>query len=144
MRRVNLSWVPLLVLINFADAQQSPVYRRQQLGREIDGEPQQKPVFRPATVARNLNCPAEMQAFELVTGSTMRLDVDTRKSNGQLADPTIVLKETRMLKHADCLAKCKADAECQSVNYETGLCVMLRENAEARNGKTTFNLEICY
>jgi hypothetical protein len=88
--------------------------------------------------ARQLDCFSSgnqsVTAFELITGYTIGLDDDPATPGQQLADPSVVLKEARLLKLADCLAKCRADKDCRSVNFETGLCVMLRQNADTKRG----------
>ena len=42
---------------------------------------------------------------------------------------------TGVLHLEDCIAGCRANASCLSVNYETGLCVMFDSSAELKPGK---------
>ena len=40
-----------------------------------------------------------------------------------------------MLHLEDCIAGCRGNESCLSVNYETGLCVMFDSSAELKPGK---------
>ena len=40
-----------------------------------------------------------------------------------------------MLHLEDCIAGCRGNASCLSVNYETGLCVMFDSSAELKPGE---------
>ena len=42
---------------------------------------------------------------------------------------------TGVLHLEDCIAGCRANASCLSLNYETGLCVMFDSSAELKPGK---------
>ena len=42
---------------------------------------------------------------------------------------------TGVLHLEDCIAGCRANASCLSVNYETGLCVMFDSSAELKPGE---------
>ncbi|KAJ8952869.1 hypothetical protein NQ318_006485 [Aromia moschata] len=64
------------------------------------------------------DCDPEMVGFELITGNVF-------------SAPTNVLDSipgTLML--TDCLETCQGNESCQSVNYETGLCVLFSSNAD--------------
>lgn len=68
------------------------------------------------------NCEADMTGFELVTGYVFTAPDDLLDS----------IPGTLML--TDCLESCHANDTCESVNYETGLCVMFSSNADAYPG----------
>jgi len=69
------------------------------------------------------DCEADMTGFELVTGYVFTAPDDLLDS----------IPGTLML--TDCLEACHANDTCESVNYETGLCVMFSSNADAYPGK---------
>jgi len=68
-------------------------------------------------------CDPDMIGFELVTGFVYSAPSDLLDS----------LPGTLML--TDCLEACQGNDSCQSVNYETGLCVLFRSNADSYPGK---------
>lgn len=68
-------------------------------------------------------CDPDMIGFELVTGYVYSAPSDLLDS----------LPGTLML--TDCLEACQANDSCQSVNYETGLCVLFGSNADSYPGK---------
>lgn len=70
------------------------------------------------------DCEADMTGFELVTGYVFTAPDDLLDS----------IPGTLML--TDCLEACNANDTCESVNYETGLCVMFSSNADAYPGKS--------
>jgi len=69
------------------------------------------------------DCEADMTGFELVTGYVFTAPDDLLDS----------IPGTLML--TDCLEACHTNDSCESVNYETGLCVMFSSNADAYPGK---------
>lgn len=68
-------------------------------------------------------CDPDMIGFELVTGFVYSAPSDLLDS----------LPGTLML--TDCLEACQGNDSCQSVNYETGLCVLFKSNADSYPGK---------
>nr|CAD7392402.1 unnamed protein product [Timema cristinae] len=74
-------------------------------------------------------CDSEMIGFELVTGYVF-------SAPGDLLDS---LPGTLML--TDCLETCQGNESCQSINYETGLCVLFSSNADIHPGIGEVQLE---
>ncbi|XP_046865368.1 uncharacterized protein LOC6647167 [Drosophila willistoni] len=72
-----------------------------------------------------IDCSPEMVGFEIVTGYVF-------SAPGKLMDS---LPGTLML--TDCLATCQKNKTCQSVNYETGLCVLFSAHADQLPGALT-------
>ncbi|XP_066251225.1 uncharacterized protein [Euwallacea similis] len=70
-------------------------------------------------------CDPEMIGFELITGYVF-------SSPGNVIDS---FPGTLML--TDCLDMCQGNESCQSVNYETGLCVLFGSNADVLPGALT-------
>lgn len=68
-------------------------------------------------------CDPEMLGFELITGNVF-------SAPGNVLDP---IPGTLML--TDCLETCQGNDYCQSVNYETGLCVLFSSTADLLPGK---------
>lgn len=64
------------------------------------------------------DCDPEMIGFELITGYVF-------SAPGNVLDS---VPGTLML--TDCLETCQGNDSCQSVNYETGLCVLFSSNAD--------------
>ncbi|XP_032585926.1 uncharacterized protein LOC6579715 [Drosophila mojavensis] len=73
----------------------------------------------------NVSCESDAVGFEIVTGYVF-------SAPGRLLDS---LPGTLML--TDCLATCLKNATCQSVNYETGLCVLFSAHADQLPGALT-------
>lgn len=69
------------------------------------------------------DCDPEMIGFELITGYVF-------SAPGNVLDS---VPGTLML--TDCLETCQGNDSCQSVNYETGLCVLFSSNADAQPGR---------
>lgn len=85
------------------------------------------PLFRGqyarAAGTKGWSCRQDDVTFELVTGfvySAPKDVLDTR---------------TGTLKLSDCIAACQEHANCQSLNFETGLCVLFSSSAETHPGK---------
>jgi hypothetical protein len=72
-------------------------------------------------------CDPDMIGFELITGFVYSAPSDLLDS----------LPGTLML--TDCLEACQSNDTCQSVNYETGLCVLFRSNADSYPGERNSN-----
>lgn len=70
------------------------------------------------------DCDPEMIGFELITGYVF-------SAPGNVLDS---VPGTLML--TDCLETCQGNDSCQSVNYETGLCVLFSSNADVLPGET--------
>lgn len=68
------------------------------------------------------DCDPEMIGFELITGF-----VFSAPGNALDSIPALML--------TDCLETCQGNDSCQSVNYETGLCILFSSNADALPGK---------
>ncbi|CAH1184115.1 unnamed protein product [Phyllotreta striolata] len=80
----------------------------------------------PATLPSPLDdCDPEMIGFELITGNVF-------SAPGNVLDS---IPGTLML--TDCLETCQGNESCQSVNYETGLCVLFSSNADVLPGALT-------
>ncbi|KAI1289639.1 hypothetical protein HDE_09128 [Halotydeus destructor] len=63
-------------------------------------------------------CDSSRQSFELITGQVY---------SSSMADTLATVPDSLQL--TDCLDKCQADERCQSVNFETGLCVLFNSSA---------------
>lgn len=70
----------------------------------------------------NLNCPEDSISFELITGYVYSAPADMLDSQ----------PGTLML--TDCIQACRQNSSCQSINYETGLCVLFSSNADSMPG----------
>ncbi|XP_017865655.1 PREDICTED: uncharacterized protein LOC108615587 isoform X1 [Drosophila arizonae] len=70
-------------------------------------------------------CDPDLLGFEIITGYVF-------SAPGRLLDS---LPGTLML--TDCLESCQTNETCQSVNYETGLCVLFSSNADILPGALT-------
>nr|CAH7728312.1 unnamed protein product [Callosobruchus chinensis] len=77
-----------------------------------------------ASAAALDECDPEMIGFELITGNVF-------SAPGNVIDS---IPGTLML--TDCLETCQGNESCQSVNYETGLCVLFSANADIMPGKS--------
>lgn len=73
----------------------------------------------------NLNCPEDSITFELITGYVYSAPADMLDSQ----------PGTLML--TDCIQACRQNSSCQSINYETGLCVLFSSNADSMPGALT-------
>lgn len=73
-------------------------------------------------LASNLNCPEDSITFELITGYVYSAPADMLDSQ----------PGTLML--TDCIQACRQNSSCQSINYETGLCVLFSSNADSMPG----------
>ncbi|XP_044762472.1 uncharacterized protein LOC123319521 [Coccinella septempunctata] len=71
------------------------------------------------------DCDPEMIGFELITGNVFSAPANVLDS----------IPGTLML--TDCLETCQGNDSCQSVNYETGLCVLFNSNADILPGALT-------
>ncbi|XP_057658095.1 uncharacterized protein LOC130895022 [Diorhabda carinulata] len=71
------------------------------------------------------DCDPEMIGFELITGNVF-------SAPGYVLDS---IPGTLML--TDCLETCQGNESCQSINYETGLCVLFSSTADALPGALT-------
>lgn len=97
--------------------------------------PQQQPESQPQTsgpsfsstspATAGLNCPEDSVTFELITGYVYSAPADMLDSQ----------PGTLML--TDCIQTCRQNASCQSINYETGLCVLFSSNADSMPGALT-------
>ena len=75
-------------------------------------------------IARQVDeCPDDQVSFEMVTGYVYTAPADMLDSQ----------PGTLML--TDCIDTCRKNASCQSINYETGLCVLFASNADGGEGK---------
>lgn len=98
--------------------------------------PQQQPESQPQTsgpsfsstspATAGLNCPEDSVTFELITGYVYSAPADMLDSQ----------PGTLML--TDCIQTCRQNASCQSINYETGLCVLFSSNADSMPGSNSF------
>jgi len=68
-------------------------------------------------------CPIEQVSFELITGYVYTAPADMLDSQ----------PGTLML--TDCIDTCRANSSCQSINYETGLCVLFSSSADQNVGQ---------
>lgn len=87
-------------------------------------------------------CPeGEDESFAVVTGYVF-------SSPG---GDSVLATKSGILSLAECLSECKSDATCQSVNYETGLCVLFAKKPDSQEALTksqfpvfsTFAEKIC-
>ena len=69
-----------------------------------------------------LNCPEDSVTFELITGYVYSAPADMLDSQ----------PGTLML--TDCIQACRQNSSCQSINYETGLCVLFSSMADSTPG----------
>ncbi|KAK9878807.1 hypothetical protein WA026_003645 [Henosepilachna vigintioctopunctata] len=74
-----------------------------------------KPISMPSGLEE---CDPEMIGFELITGNVFSAPANVLDS----------IPGTLML--TDCLETCQGNDSCQSVNYETGLCVLFNSNSD--------------
>ena len=74
----------------------------------------------------NEDCETDMIGFELITGYVYS------------APKNLIESIPGSLMLTECLETCQANDSCQSVNYETGLCVLFSSNADNNPGKTFF------
>lgn len=72
------------------------------------------------------DCDPEMLGFEIVTGYVFSAPADLLDS----------LPGTLML--TDCLDACQSNESCRSINYETGLCVLFKSDADTYPGTYPF------
>jgi len=71
------------------------------------------------------DCPDDQISFEMVTGYVYTAPADMLDSQ----------PGTLML--TDCIDTCRKNSSCQSINYETGLCVLFASNADGSAGELT-------
>ena len=67
-------------------------------------------------------CPEGQLSFEMISGYVYTAPADMLDSQ----------PGTLML--TDCIDKCRANATCKSINYETGLCVLFASSADENAG----------
>lgn len=67
-------------------------------------------------------CESGVKSFELITGHVYSSTGDT------------IATEPGTLQLTDCLNYCQSDPRCQSINFETGLCVLFNSSASLKNG----------
>lgn len=87
---------------------------------EVVSTPEKLPAPSPSSLD---DCDPEMIGFELITGNVFSAPSNVLDS----------IPGTLML--TDCLETCQGNESCQSVNYETGLCVLFSSNADVLPGK---------
>lgn len=87
---------------------------------EVISGPEQLP---PSATGPLDDCDPDMVGFELVTGYVF-------SAPGNVLDS---IPGTLML--TDCLETCQGNDSCQSINYETGLCVLFSSHADSLPGK---------
>lgn len=68
------------------------------------------------------DCDPDMIGFELITGFVF-------------SAPGSALDSIPALMLTECLETCQGNDSCQSVNYETGLCILFSSNADALPGE---------
>ncbi|EFA00860.1 hypothetical protein TcasGA2_TC003763 [Tribolium castaneum] len=96
------------------------------LGEDVEAEIVEAPDKLPAPPPSPLDdCDPELIGFELITGYVF-------SAPGNVLDS---IPGTLML--TDCLETCQGNDSCQSVNYETGLCVLFSSNADVLPGALT-------
>ena len=82
-------------------------------------------------IARQVEeCPDDQVSFEMVTGYVYTAPADMLDSQ----------PGTLML--TDCIDTCRRNASCQSINYETGLCVLFASNADGNVGELTVSFSL--
>lgn len=90
---------------------------------EVASAPEKLPAPPPSPLD---DCDPEMIGFELITGNVF-------SAPGNVLDS---IPGTLML--TDCLETCQGNESCQSVNYETGLCVLFSSNSDVLPGECKF------
>jgi hypothetical protein len=94
-------------------------------GEDVDVEVVEAPDKLPAPPPSPLDdCDPELIGFELITGYVF-------SAPGNVLDS---IPGTLML--TDCLETCQGNDSCQSVNYETGLCILFSSNADVLPGES--------
>lgn len=68
-------------------------------------------------IVKTFLCEDGIASFELITGSVYSASADT------------ITTIPGTLKLTDCLSECQKNISCQSVNYETGLCILFTSSA---------------
>jgi hypothetical protein len=71
-------------------------------------------------VAQNNDCPNGFVTFELITGHVLTAPSET------------VTMLPGILHLIDCMERCLSNSTCKSVNFETGLCVLLSSSSYER------------
>lgn len=113
-----MSWLPGLLFLLLAS-----VYTTRGQN-DSDADVVEGPDKAPAPPPSALDdCDPELIGFELITGYVF-------SAPGNVLDN---IPGTLML--TDCLETCQGNDSCQSVNYETGLCVLFSSNADVLPGK---------
>lgn len=77
------------------------------------------------SIVKAFVCENGVETFELITGSVY---------SASQQDTILTLPGT--LKLADCLNACQKNASCQSVNFETGLCILFSSSASSADSAT--------
>lgn len=85
---------------------------------DFDQNPITTPLPAPPPVQPAQSCSEDSVTFELITGYVYSSPTDMLDSQ----------PGTLML--TDCIQTCRQNQSCQSVNYETGLCVLFGSSAE--------------
>ena len=75
------------------------------------------------TASGQFRCPSDRVSFEMLTGYVYTGPSDVLDSQ----------PGTLML--TDCIETCRQNSSCQSITYETGLCVLFSSNADGNDGK---------
>ena len=89
-------------------------------------------LFPLATFAQQgvFRCPPDRVSFEMLTGYVYTGPSDVLDSQ----------PGTLML--TDCIDTCRQNASCQSITYETGLCVLFSSNADGNDGEVILYVPI--
>lgn len=110
-----IQWTLLTVLAAYVANGQN-----EGIASDVGDAPEKQPAPPPSPLD---DCDPEMIGFELITGYVF-------SAPGNVLDS---IPGTLML--TDCLETCQGNDSCQSVNYETGLCVLFSSNADVMPGK---------
>lgn len=114
----------VLLLVTSLTSCQDSIAQAQESDSEIVDAPEKMAPGAPPPSPLD-DCDPEMVGFELITGYVF-------SSPGNVIDS---IPGTLML--TDCLETCQGNESCQSVNYETGLCVLFGSNADVLPGALT-------
>lgn len=123
---ITMSWIQGTLLIVLVACAADGQHNNDSESETIDA-PEKLPAPPPSALD---DCDTEMIGFELITGYVF-------SAPGNVLDS---IPGTLML--TDCLETCQGNDSCQSVNYETGLCVLFSSNADVLPGKCFLLLSI--
>lgn len=114
-----MTWIRALLFVLVAVAH-AVAQNEDDVDSDVTSTPDRLPAPPPSALD---DCDPEMIGFELITGNVFSAPSNVLDS----------IPGTLML--TDCLETCQGNESCQSVNYETGLCVLFNSNADVLPGE---------